>query len=93
LIGRSINAKSSDWRWGEAPLFPRYADRTAWAAAHERLTPGEARAIVGAIRSILLDKYEFAPTAIDQNFICGSCSYPVAGDGDDGVSLCQECAS
>jgi diadenosine tetraphosphate (Ap4A) HIT family hydrolase len=46
LLGRSLDARSPSWQWGEAPRFPAFRDRHAWAAAHEPLTDEECRRIV-----------------------------------------------
>jgi len=60
LLGRSRDAASADWRWGEAPRFPRYAERLEWAAKHERLTEAECTAVVQRARDVLRDKYGIA---------------------------------
>lgn len=53
VLGRSPSASHPSWRWGEAPVFPRFADRVAWAAEFERLTPDECHAVVQRL-SVLL---------------------------------------
>lgn len=60
LLGRSRSARSPDWSWGEAPRFPAFADRHAWAAGNCRLTDEECAAVVAAARALLLDKYGMA---------------------------------
>jgi hypothetical protein len=57
LLGRSRNATSQPWRWGEAPKFPDYADRFAWAAAFEQLTIEECNRIVARTSLLLATKY------------------------------------
>jgi hypothetical protein len=53
LLGRSPRATSPSSQWGEAPRFPAFADRQAWAAAHELLTPAECRAIASRAAELL----------------------------------------
>lgn len=89
LLGRSINAKSPNWRWGESPVFPRYAERAGMARPEDRLTPDETMAIVGAAARILMAKYGFTADAIGQVSTCSSCSYPI---GDSASQKCVECA-
>jgi hypothetical protein len=57
LLGRSRRATSASWQWGEAPRFPRFADRSAWAAAHEPLTDEECQAIGARTRLVLNTVY------------------------------------
>ena len=57
LIGRSRTASSPAWTWGEAPVFPRFADRYPWAAANQRLTKDECDAIVARAESLLSGRY------------------------------------
>jgi len=57
LLGRSRFAKSPDWRWGEAPRFPAYADRLDWAASNARLTEAECEAVIARARVVLAEKY------------------------------------
>ncbi len=58
LLGRSPRASDPSWKWGEAPKFPDYAERHAWAARHERLTDAECAGIVERVRALLADRYE-----------------------------------
>ena len=60
LLGRSRSARNPAWRWGEAPKFPDFADRHAWAANNEPLTAGECDAIVARAGEILRTKYGLA---------------------------------
>lgn len=57
LLGRSRTATDPSWRWGEAPKFPDFADRHAWAARNEQLTDDECRAIVARAEEILARDY------------------------------------
>src|SRR4051812_8778343 len=57
LLGRSPNAKSPSWIWGEAPRFPAYADRHDWARSFARLDAGECDGIVDRVVTILAVKY------------------------------------
>ena len=59
LIGRSRFAKSPSMQWGEAPRFPAYRERHAWAAAHTRLTDDECRAVGERAKSLLVGTYGF----------------------------------
>jgi hypothetical protein len=60
LLGRSRTASDPSWRWGEAPRFPDFADRHAWAAGHERLTPVECAAVVARLETLLRERYGVA---------------------------------
>ena len=85
LLGRSRTAKDPSWRWGEAPTFPDFTDRFAWAAKYDRLTPEECERIVVKCRSSLASKYG---TTADGTTRCESCRYPFA----EGLhALCDEC--
>ena len=92
LLGRSPNAKSPSWRWGEAPLFPSYAQRKQWAATHQRLTPDEVRSIVAAAADLLMRKYGFNDSDITPVRECQFCSYPFTSFESGGDSLCPECS-
>jgi hypothetical protein len=73
LLGRSPNAKSAHYRWGEAPKFPDYVDRHAWAADHRRLTGEECALIVTRATTLLGASYGMAA---DLSVTCGRCGYP-----------------
>jgi hypothetical protein len=60
LLGRSPRAADPDFRWGEAPRFPPFAGRVAWAARHAPLTDGECARIVDLCRRRLAEKYGLA---------------------------------
>jgi hypothetical protein len=88
LLGRSPRATDGDFRWGEAPRFPDYADRLAWAAPHARLEPDECARVVAATRSLLESHYGHAAAGIDAGTACTGCGYPcVAND----AGRCPEC--
>ena len=65
LLGRSRNAVSPAWRWGEAPAFPRFADRHEWASGFKRLNADECRAIVRRAIELLETKYGIAAKATE----------------------------
>jgi hypothetical protein len=52
LLGRSRTAADPSWLWGEAPKFPSYADREAWALKHELLSAAECKQIVAETERI-----------------------------------------
>ena len=60
LLGRSRFARNPAWAWGEAPRFPAFADRHAWAAGNRRLSAEECDAVVTAARALLAGKYGIA---------------------------------
>lgn len=74
LIGRSRFAKSPHHVWGEAPRFPAYADRLAWAADHKRLTPDESVAVVAKTDTVLREKFGMRDR--DGWRVCDECAYP-----------------
>jgi hypothetical protein len=78
LLGRSPSAQAGPNAWGEAPAFPRFADRITWAAAHERLTPRECDAIVRRTLVLLADRCAFPTAALPPSPPCPACGYPVA---------------
>ena len=84
LLGRSPNAVSPSWRWGEAPKFPDFAGRFAWASENKRLTPGECRAIVDLTARLLTARYGMDAKEIKTSETCITCRYPVTG-------ACSEC--
>jgi hypothetical protein len=53
LLGRSRHATHESWQWGEAPRFPMFADRQAWARGFEPLSTDECEAIVGRLLGLL----------------------------------------
>ncbi len=93
LLGRSRTAKDPNWRWGESPVFPRYAERHDWLHAEDRLTPAETRAIVEETARILADKYGFSAQDIAPSSQCPVCTYPMALKSGAAEALCSECAA
>jgi hypothetical protein len=57
LLGRSRFSRDASLQWGEAPKFPDYRDRHAWAEGRELLAEDECRAIIARTRE-LLRRYE-----------------------------------
>jgi hypothetical protein len=90
LLGRSPRATDPDFRWGEAPRFPDYADRLSWAAPHARLTPGECVRVVRGTQARLHTAYGFAPAQVGTWRECTGCAYPFAGDAA-AAAQCPEC--
>ena len=95
LLGRNPRAASPAMRWGEAPEFPRFADRQEWARAHRRLETGACAAVVDRVEELLRERYEFAGGEIAPRTPCERCVYPrpapdVASGGPP--PLCAECA-
>lgn len=85
LLGRSRNAKSPAWRWGESPKFPDFADRQK-ETGFERLTAAECNAIVGEIDRRLREVYGVKADTIVSWAACRGCGYPApAGE------RCAEC--
>jgi diadenosine tetraphosphate (Ap4A) HIT family hydrolase len=89
LIGRSRRSGDPAWRWGEAPLFPRFAARQAALAGYERLTAAECRAVVARTESLLRDLYgerELAASAP-----CARCELPTPASELDAAGHCGDC--
>jgi hypothetical protein len=57
LLGRSPNATDPSWVWGEAPRFPAFVDRVAWAATFAPLTADECDAVAQRIVHLLETRY------------------------------------
>jgi hypothetical protein len=74
LLGRSRTATHPAWHWGEAPMFPTFAERHAWAAHNERLTAQECCAVVARVESLLQSRYAVAASPWQS---CAVCGYPV----------------
>ena len=91
LLGRSRDARDPSWRWGEAPKFPDFRDRYAWARPFKRLAADECRAITGAVRNILSLTYGFRPEEISPSAECTICGYPVPALPGDPNTQCPEC--
>jgi hypothetical protein len=74
LLGRSRFCDAPDYRWGESPAFPAYADRLTWAAGKARLTAAECVEVVKRAEAVLREKFEMRE--ISAWAICPSCGYP-----------------
>ena len=57
IFGRSRTASDDSWRWGEAPRFPAFSDRLAWAASRDRLAQEECVQIANRIADLLQHRY------------------------------------
>lgn len=87
LLGRSPSAASPAWQWGEAPRFPSFQDRFAWAEGHRWLEPTESRAV--ATRTVELLESAYGVCGAEVGAPCSQCGYPdVAASAQ-----CQACAS
>lgn len=91
LLGRSRNSADPSWQWGEAPKFPDYADREAWAAKHQLLTAEECKKIVAETERILRERYDFTPQQISPWETCSACDYPMVITPAQPSGRCSEC--
>lgn len=89
LLGRSRTATAPGWRWGEAPLFPTFAERHTWADRNARLTAEECGRIVSRAASLLQAKYGFQPSQMQAWLACCGCGYPMPMSH----TQCAECAA
>lgn len=89
LLGRSPASRNPNWLWGEAPTFPRFADRYDWAAGNQRLAPVETQAIAQQVSSTLQQRYGFTLDEISPTEACAACLHPFVAKGVRG--LCAEC--
>ncbi len=60
LLGRSRHAKSASHAWGEAVLWPAYAERFEWTKDFKRLNDDECKRIVDRTIALLRDVYGMA---------------------------------
>jgi hypothetical protein len=93
LLGRSRDTTHPAWRWGEAPVFPDFANRHAWAAGFERLRPDECSSIATRAIELLRSKYGVPDTEIAPWTQCSGCGYPVPRSSTPGETRCEECRS
>jgi hypothetical protein len=93
LLGRSPRADDPDWRWGEAPVYPAFADRFSWSRTKAALTAEECAAIVARARAVLRSVYEVAPDDVAPGGTCASCRYPSPLTLLDGEGRCPECTA
>ncbi|HUQ33672.1 MAG TPA: hypothetical protein VM095_16245 [Pyrinomonadaceae bacterium] len=93
LLGRSRTATAPAWRWGEAPMFPDYSDRHAWASKFERLTAIECRDILASTEALLTADYGMQATEIAPRTTCSACGYPIPIEPgeQEAQALCSEC--
>lgn len=91
LLGRSPGATDPAWRWGEAPDFPPFAERHAWAAGNERLTAKECCDIVTRTGSLLHSQYELQSAQMSVWEVCSGCAYPLPLLNDSTATMCAEC--
>jgi hypothetical protein len=91
LLGRSLGSTDPSWAWGESPIFPRFADKEAWAAAFERLNPAECYQIVSRADALLRTKYGLLSGDIAAWSPCDNCGYPAPVAIGEGPHVCGEC--
>ena len=91
LLGRSRNSTDPSLQWGEAPKFPDYADRKAWAAGHKLLSATECRQIVAQAERVLRERYGFTSQQIAPWETCGACEYPMVITPEQSGGRCSEC--
>ena len=63
LLGRSRQARDPDWRWGESPRFPAFADVAAWSARFAPINEGECAAVRERALALLADHYRLPGAA------------------------------
>jgi diadenosine tetraphosphate (Ap4A) HIT family hydrolase len=90
LLGRSRTARHPAWQWGEAPVFPKFKDRFAWAADFQRLTAQECREVIAHAETLLRTRFGMRAKEITPRVDCASCGYPTVEGNRD--RLCPECA-
>lgn len=57
LLGRSRHARDPDWRWGESPRFPSFAESTRWASRFAPLSDAESDAVIERVKHLLATCY------------------------------------
>lgn len=93
LLGRSPAAQDPSWRWGEAPKFPDFAERHAWAARNQRLSAAECSQIVAQTARLLQTKYGLTADQLTPWAPCSGCAYPLPRQSGVTQPLCEECQS
>jgi hypothetical protein len=93
VIGRSPRSGDPDWRWGESPFFPAFADRLAWSRGKAALTAEECVAIVGRVRDVLLTAYEVPDADVHGGATCVVCGYPTPAALCDASRRCATCVA
>ena len=91
LLGRSRNAADPALQWGEAPKFPDFADRKAWASKHQLLNAAECKQVVAEAERILRERYGFTSQQISPWESCSACEYPMVITPQQSVGRCSEC--
>ena len=91
LLGRSRNATDPSWLWGEAPKFPDYADREAWASKHKLLSAEECKQIAAEAERVLRGRYNFVSQQISPWETCAGCEYPMVITPQQSAGRCAEC--
>ena len=66
VFGRSRDARDPDWRWGESPRFPDFADAARWSARFQPLNDAECAAVAERVRLLLSTRWTVAPTPASQ---------------------------
>jgi hypothetical protein len=92
VIGRSPRSGDPDWRWGESPFFPAFADRVAWSRGKTALTPSECTAIVARVRDLLSATYAVPAGDVQPGTTCVSCGYPAPATLVAATGRCPTCA-
>lgn len=93
VIGRSPRSGDPDWRWGESPFFPAFADRFAWSQGKTPLTPEECAAIVRRVREVLATAYDVPDADVHDGTTCGACGYPAPAALCDASRRCATCVA
>jgi hypothetical protein len=89
LLGRSRQSTSPDWRWGESPRFPAFAERHAWGQGFEPLNASECQGIVKHTEASLRSRYAMPAAEILPWAVCAPCGYPTAASTAEG--RCEAC--
>ena len=91
LLGRSPASTDPAWAWGESPIFPRFADKSSWAASFERLTAVECYHIVSRTDTLLRTTYGLLSGQIASWSPCDTCGYPAPVAIGESPHACTEC--
>ncbi|MES2945514.1 MAG: hypothetical protein V4772_21820 [Pseudomonadota bacterium] len=63
VFGRSRLASHADWRWGESPKFPDFADSGSWSARFFALNPAECEAVTIRLARLMATDFCLPPQA------------------------------
>jgi hypothetical protein len=91
LLGRSPLSTNPNWRWGESPRFPEYAQRQTWSRDFDRLAPESCRAIVDTTTTRLREVYGLIDPQFAAGGTCRRCGYPFVPVAATNAGLCEEC--